>query len=284
MTLTLRRLGASLVAVVVAASAAKAGADGGLCNAEPLLLPSMVALHKTLSAAQFAAKLAADPGYAAALGNPTVLNPQGTLDNRVAANIAYPPLVDPDAQFAVLQASGEFASIYRNGWACFSAAPPDDTANFIEYYHAGLDHYFYTGSASEIAAIEDGKVGAWARTGKFFRATTTRGCPFSSPDTTVYRFSGVPGKGPDSHFFTRDRAECYAVDKSGQWSLEGVPLYAAAANADGTCPTRRVALYRIWRPFGESNHRFTTERSVVQQMVAKGWVDEGPAMCVLPSS
>src|SRR6185369_2485804 len=122
MTLTLRRFEASLVAVVVAASAAKAGADGGLCNAEPLLLPSIVALHKTLSAAQFAAKLAADPGYAAALGNPTVLNPQGTLENRVAANIAYPPLVDPDAQFAVLQASGEFASIYRNGWACFSAA------------------------------------------------------------------------------------------------------------------------------------------------------------------
>jgi len=105
-----------------------------------------------------------------------------------------------------------------------------------------------------------------------------------SPDTTVYRFSGAPGKGPNSHFFSRDRAECYAVDRSGQCSVEGVPLYAAAANADGSCPTRRGALYRVSRPFGDSNHRFTTERSVVQQMVAKGWVDEGPAMCVLPSS
>ena len=78
-----------------------------------------------------------------------------------------------------------------------------------------------------------------------------------------YRFNGIPGKGPNSHFFTRDRAECYVVDKSAQWLLEGVPFYAAVPNADGTCRAGRVPLYRVWRPFGDSNHRFTTERAVV---------------------
>jgi hypothetical protein len=46
----------------------------------------------------------------------------------------------------------------------------------------------------------------------------------------------------------------------------------------------RVPLYRVWRPFGDSNHRFTTDRAVVATMVAQGWVDEGPAMCVLPDT
>jgi len=41
-----------------------------------------------------------------------------------------------------------------------------------------------------------------------------------------------------------------------------------------------IPLYRVWKPFGEPNHRFTTERAVVEEMTAKGWVDEGIAMCV----
>jgi hypothetical protein len=49
-------------------------------------------------------------------------------------------------------------------------------------------------------------------------------------------------------------------------------------------PQQRVPLYRLWRPFGDSNHRFTTERSVVSEMVARGWVEEGATMCVLPST
>jgi hypothetical protein len=153
----------------------------------------------------------------------------------------------------------------------------------VEFHHAGLDHYFYTANAQEMADIDAGKVGPWVRTGRSFRVTEQPGCEQSSPDTVVYRFNGVPGKGPSSHFFTRERTECYAVDKSGQWSLEGVPFFASPVAAGGTCPGR-VPLYRVWRPFGESNHRFTTDRAVVNEMTAKGWVDEGPAMCVLPPS
>ena len=115
---------------------------------------------------------------------------------------------------------------------------------------------------------------------------TEPGCHFATTDTVVYRFFGVPGAGPNSHFFTRDRAECGLVDRSGLWSFEGLPFFATPPLTDGTCPApfaqTRVPLYRVWRPFGDSNHRFTTDRPVVQQMVDKGWVDEGVAMCVLP--
>jgi hypothetical protein len=37
--------------------------------------------------------------------------------------------------------------------------------------------------------------------------------------------------------------------------------------------------YRVWKPFGDSNHRFTTDRAVVDEMIAQGCIDEGPAMC-----
>jgi len=65
-------------------------------------------------------------------------------------------------------------------------------------------------------------------------------------------------------------------------------MWATPVAADGTCPApyaqTRVPLYRFWRPFGDSNHRFTTDRGVVSAMIAKGWIDEGAAMCVLPPS
>jgi len=41
-----------------------------------------------------------------------------------------------------------------------------------------------------------------------------------------------------------------------------------------------IPLYRVWKPFGDSNHRFTIERAVVEETTATGWVDEGIAMCV----
>ena len=50
----------------------------------------------------------------------------------------------------------------------------------------------------------------------------------------------------------------------------------------GSNPSFEVALQRLWKPFGVSNHRFTTRAAVVEAMVARGWVAEGAAMCVLP--
>lgn len=255
----------------------------GRCNVDPLLRPSLIGHHATLTSPEFAQKVANDAQYAASIGNPVVeLGPPPVSLNRQYFYLTYPPLEDVTVLLVKLTEIGQFA-LSRNGRACFSAAPPDVTASFVEFYHAGLDHYFYSGNAGEIADIDAGKVGPWTRTGQFFRATVQPGCEFSSPDKVVYRFNGIPGKGPSSHFFTRDRAECYAVDKSGQWSLEGIPFFASAVAADGKCATPRVPLYRVWRPFGDSNHRFTTNRTVVNEMASKGWIDEGSAMCVLPS-
>ena len=254
----------------------------GRCNAAPELVPTMWGIHRSLTPAELASKVSSDAVYAASLGNPIVQSSGivSTTYGREYAALTYPPLDNPTALTARLFDSGEFLGVSRNGYACLSAPPPDTIVSFVEYYHAGLDHYFYTSDLIEMAAIDAGKVGPWSRTGKTWSAVRHPGCIPTSADTTVYRFSGIPGKGPGSHFFTRERAECYAVDKSARWLLEGVPFYAAAPNADGTCPAGRSPLYRVWRPFGDSNHRFTTERAVVAEMTARGWTDEGVAMCV----
>jgi hypothetical protein len=255
----------------------------GRCNAAPGLLPSIFGVPANESAASFVARVNADPALRASLGNPIVrLQDFHVLDDAVYFD--YPPLDDIPPAMDRLARATVWSSLTANSYACFATSPPDSVATFVEYHHASMDHYFHTGDANETAAIDAGKVGPWMRTGKSFRAVVLPGCIPASSDTVVYRFSGIPGKGPGSHFFTRERAECHAVDKSAQWLLEGVPFYAAPVDQSGACPGERIPLYRAWRPFGDSSHRFTTDRAVVAEMTAKGWIDEGIAMCVRPPS
>ena len=85
-----------------------------------------------------------------------------------------------------------------------------------------------------------------------------------------------------SHVFTIDQKECYVVNQSGGWIFESAAFYAEKPLRNGSCEVAlHKPLYRVWRPFGESRHRFTTERAVVAEHVAMGWIDEGPAMCVV---
>lgn len=258
----------------------------GRCNDLPMLSPQIIAQHDTLEPDRLRDRLASDPAYAARLGGPLVA---GSLRNDQSRPdwvlLAYPPLRNPTEIRVLLEDTFEFRSVSRNDYAC-GLPPPDALATVVEFHHAGLDHYFYSGDHGEIAALDGGTLRGWTRTGKSFDVVAQPGCPSSNASAgalgVVYRFYGIPGQGPDSHFFTRNRNECYIVDKSQQWSLEGVPFWAWQVNAAGTCPdpARQVPLYRAWKPYGDSNHRFSTDRAVIDEMVAKGWVDEGAAMCV----
>lgn len=254
----------------------------GRCNADPAMSPSIVGRPAGQSAPDFVARVRADPAFAALLGNPAVrVAPYGG-----DVYFDYPPLDDIPPAMDRLARSGALASQWRNAQLCFSSPPiPDVIAQFVEYFHESLDYYFVTGDAGEIAAIDRGDVGAWVRTGKTFHALTAPGCPFSQRQTVVYRLNNASaGAG---HFFTRDRAECSLATRNGIRGLEGIPFWASAPGADGICATApgqtraSIPLFRMWRPFGPSAHRFSTDRSVMAVMVAKGWIAEGIAMCVL---
>ena len=248
-----------------------------LCGREPGLLGGVIAAHRTLDAAQLAQRIASDPAFAAALRHPSEVRPLGgahALLNYDATANAY------DNAAAVLR-TGEFTSASANGYACFAPSPPDRYGDVVEYYHAALGHYFYTVDASEIAGL-DGGTGAqgWVRTGKSFHVLVQPGCLQSRRDQVAYRFFGKPGVGPSSHVFTVDRRECRTVAESGAWLFESAPFYASPIDRRGGCLAGGVPLYRVWKPFGDSNHRFTTDRRIVDEMSRRGWVDEGPAMCV----
>ena len=159
-------------------------------------------------------------------------------------------------------------------------------ASMVEYRNARLDHYFMTPDAAEQAAIDRGDVGPdWQRTGETFPVVVGPGCPQAVDGGfhPVYRFAGIPGRGPDSHFFTATQRECAVVRDRADWGwgFEGAPFWAEEPR-DGACAAFRRPLFRVYNAGrgGTPNHRYTTDPAVVTGMVAQGWIDEGVAMCL----
>ena len=79
----------------------------------------------------------------------------------------------------------------------------------VEYYHAGLDHYFVTAAPGEIAKLDAAALPGWQRTNLAFKAfDPAANVPGVSP---VCRFYGKPEAGLDSHFYSASPAECAQV-------------------------------------------------------------------------
>ena len=159
----------------------------------------------------------------------------------------------------------------------FMAALPR-TRLAVEYFHATLNHYFLTASATEIALLDGGAFAGWQRTGQSFPV-------FASSDDTedattpVCRYYGRPDKGIDSHFYSASPAECAAVaiQFGDSWTLETSQaffVYPADA-ATGQCPNATVPVFRLYNALANANHRYTTSAEIRAQMIAQGWVPEG---------
>jgi hypothetical protein len=172
---------------------------------------------------------------------------------------------------------------------------PRADAPMIEYYHAGLDHYFMTLENEESRAL-DANVATWgwARTGRTFGAWLP-GNPSGATD--LCRFYGTNQFiGPNSHFYTVVGPECdgllalSARTPPGEraWRLEG---YAASvtAVAGAGCPANLTPVLRTYNDGAsrghDPNHRYVTDPALYATMQGLGWIGEGTAFCVpLPSS
>ncbi|HVO89098.1 MAG TPA: hypothetical protein VMV45_11195 [Casimicrobiaceae bacterium] len=176
-------------------------------------------------------------------------------------------------------------SVVRVAWRAaaalllFGACIPAHAAllDAIEYYNAGLDHYFVTAQSDEIAKLDSGFFVGWARTGLSFKVLdpTTSASGFSP----VCRFYGRPSAGLDSHFYSASPAECAAVTQrfGNAWLLESSDVFQVLLpdTTTGACPSGSVPIYRSWNNRTDSNHRYTTDASVQQSMIAKGYIAEG---------
>ncbi len=157
-----------------------------------------------------------------------------------------------------------------------------NSASVVEFYNTTLDNYFITANANEAAAIDSGSAGAgWMRTGFTFK---------SGGSTPVCRFYGSISPGPNSHFYTVDAAECANLKQlqastpstQKRWNFESLD-FISTAPVNGACPSGTVPVYRAYNNGAargvDSNHRITSSQTAIQQVVARGWSNEGVVMC-----
>ncbi len=150
-----------------------------------------------------------------------------------------------------------------------SAVPTPVTV--VEFYNASLDHYFITYVADEIAKLDNGTFKGWARTGLSFNAWAAA----QGGTSAVCRIYIPPGKG-DGHFFGRDANECDGtMTKNPTFILESSTFLYLYPPSLGNCAAGQVPVYRVFSNRADANHRYTTSRTVRDQMVAKGWLAEG---------
>jgi len=156
-------------------------------------------------------------------------------------------------------------------------APIASAKDVVEYYHRGLDHYFVTSDANEIRALDGGTFSGWVRTGYTFQV-------FNAGDTRlagsvpVCRFYGNPLRGLDSHFYSATPQECDDVQARfpNEWLLESTDVFHVHPVAsNGQCPVNTKAVYRLYNGRPDVNHRYTTDGSVADAMLAKGYAFEG---------
>ena len=150
-----------------------------------------------------------------------------------------------------------------------------------------LDNYFVTADPNEQAAVDAGAAGAeWRRTGLVFGAGgPSKVCRFygngrANPATgAIY--------GPNSHFYTADAAECAGLKaaydpNTKSWLFESNDFNTTPA-VNGRCASGLVAVYRAYNNgFArgiDSNHRLSTSLAAIQEVVARGWKNEGVVMC-----
>ena len=161
----------------------------------------------------------------------------------------------------------------------------------VEYYSASLDHYFMAMGADEIALLDRGAQGDWKRTGQRFNAWTRQADAWPGA-VQVCRFYA---SGPNSHFFTGNRAECDYLKALEQqqraeanargarfegWGYEGIAFYALVPTK-GQCPAGSRPVYRVYNgraAQNDSNHRFTADPAQYAAMMT-GWLDESAQFC-----
>lgn len=172
--------------------------------------------------------------------------------------------------------TGAVAANAPINFARATASIPATAVTSVEFYNAGLDHYFISALAPDIDALDSGRLAGWARTGRSFRVHPTQasGGIAVGPVCRIYI---PPGRG-DSHFFSASQAECgetiakfpFMVLETSSAFFVGLP-----DPTSGACLPGEVPVYRVWNNRADSNHRYMTDRALRDSMVAGGGIAEG---------
>lgn len=155
----------------------------------------------------------------------------------------------------------------------------------VEFYNTQLDHYFVAAAQSEVDGILGGAAGpAWELTGQSFKVWPQMPSDTFGVAAPVCRFYGGLNGGPNSHFFTAEASECELVKRSPGWFYEGIGFYIRPVGT-GRCPSGYLEVNRAYNDRfrqNDSNHRFSTSDSTLNEMARRNWIVEGTVMCARP--
>jgi hypothetical protein len=240
-------------------------------------MPSPTAFAHVLIATQGFAQLGlVTPDYVIPNGFLPLAN--GTINYAGVDQVSYMAL--PTDGVSAVNRNGamqqNLATNFSNDSASVAAGPPPLMATAVEYYYSAWNFYFETAFPAEIAALDGGAFGGvWQRTGQTFTVWTD---PSASPAATpTCRFFSTIFAPKSSHFYTPFAAECAGLKAGTAWQYESIAFYIALADANGACPAGTIPLYRAYDNGmgGAPNHRYTTSLTILNQMIAAGWLFEG---------
>lgn len=158
------------------------------------------------------------------------------------------------------------------------------TRDLVEYHHAVLDHYFLTGDPAEVSALDSGAQPGWARTGYALRAFDAGDARLAGA-SPVCRFAGNPARGLGSHFYSALPQECEVVRTrfAETWLFESDEVFRVhLPDASGRCPAGTVPVHRLFNNRADANHRYTSDATIAQAMLARGYLAEGVGSATLP--
>jgi hypothetical protein len=204
----------------------------------------------------------------------------GTLNFAGADTFTYASL--PTDGVGAISRTGAAVANAATNFAGHAAKLPALPVSAVEYYHAGLDHYFISSLQQEIDTLDAGRIAGWARTGQSFRVYPSQASGGAGVNP-VCRFYIPPAHG-NSHFFSASPAECNVVVQktatdpnfSGYvFESPNVFYVALPDTATGACPAGTAPVFRLWNQRIDSNHRYTSSAAIKAQMIAAGFVAEG---------
>lgn len=145
----------------------------------------------------------------------------------------------------------------------------------VEYFNASVGHYFVTHLQNEIDLLEAGAFSGWKRSvGSFVVWPTATDAPPGAVPVCRFFSSAFT-----SHFYTANPTECDEVVArwSDVWTLETrEAFYIFEPNkATGECGAGLQPIYRMYNNRPGPNHRYITDRSLRDKMIAYGWRAEG---------
>jgi hypothetical protein len=156
-----------------------------------------------------------------------------------------------------------------------ATVPSPALVTVLEFYNAGLDHYFISWKPDEIVKLVEGKaLQGWRLTGNSFTAYNVA----QNGASSVCRYHIPPAAG-DSHFYGRGTTECNATGQAHPtFVLEDANFMTMLLPAAGSCPSGTKPVYRVFSDRADANHRYLTDKSLRTQMAILGWTLEGEGL------